>query len=64
MPRRHNNDAPPSALDAIFGEIENLRRAQELLEEVWREIGPYGNDPVSDKTRYKMQDFFGFDDSE
>jgi len=63
MPK-HNTDTPPSALDAIIGEIEHLRQAESLLEDVWREIDPYGTGTVSKETRYKMQDFFGFDDSE
>lgn len=34
-----------------------------LLEEVWLELGPYTS-ALSNDLRHRLQDYFGFDDSE
>ena len=50
-------------LETLLKEINELKSAQNLLEEIWLEVGPYGRE-ISDALRYKLQDFFNFDDSE
>jgi len=55
---------PFEALDALFSEIARLREAYALLEEVWGDVGPYKNDPISRETHMKLCRFFKFDDSE
>ena len=57
------NETP--ALDAMQQEIEKLRYGNRLLEDVWRELGPYDfprDFPL--ELKVKIADFFGFDDSE
>jgi hypothetical protein len=47
-------------------EISKLQKqldVEELLQELWNELGPY-SDALSNGLRYKLQDYFGFDDSE
>lgn len=34
-----------------------------LLEDIWNELGPYSN-AISKDLRYRLQDYFGFNDSE
>lgn len=51
-------------LEKTLEEINKLQEAYMLLEQVYLEHGPYGVDPISDELRYKINDFFGFDDSE
>lgn len=51
-------------LEQLLNEIEDLKRAKELLEKVYSEYGAYGDGKISDKTRYELQDYFKFDDSE
>jgi CDP-diglyceride synthetase len=42
----------------------NLRiDGESLLEDIWNELGPYTN-ALSNDLRYRLQDYFGFDDSE
>ena len=50
-------------LEELKNEIKRLENALELLNDVWRDCGPYEN-TITDETRYKLQDFFDFDDSE
>lgn len=45
-------------------ELGLLFEAKSLLEQVYMEHGPYGDGKISDKLRYKINDFFGFNDSE
>lgn len=47
-------------------EIEKLQESvtsQELLTEVWHELGPY-TPHLTKELRFKLQDHFEFDDSE
>lgn len=50
-------------LNKLLGEIEILAKAQELLDEVWIELGPY-NAVLSDELTHKLRDYFHHDDSE
>jgi hypothetical protein len=43
--------------------LEKQVEAETLLEAVWNELGPY-TPHLSTELRYKLQDFFKFDDSE
>lgn len=50
-------------LNAVLEEIQDLKLSHELLEEVWRELGPY-NTALSYPLRNQLRNRFGFDDSE
>lgn len=50
-------------LNKLLDELQHLKDAKDLLESIWSELGPY-NQALTEKTRYKLQDFFKFDDSE
>lgn len=43
--------------------LEAQLTTEELLEKIWMELGPY-TPHLSNELRYKLQDHFGFDDSE
>lgn len=54
-------------LDKLLEEIEELKQAKELLEEIWHEVGPYSEEDDLkriQKVRGKLRDHFNFDDSE
>ena len=51
-------------LEQIKQELQNSQNAHKLLEKIWFEYGPYGHGEISNETRYAMQDYFKFDDSE
>ena len=51
-------------LEKVLEDIEKLRQAYELLEQVFLEHGPYGDCPIPDELRYKINNYFDFDDSE
>ena len=51
-------------LEKLLAEIEELKQAKVLLEKVFIEICPYGQNQVPDELRWKINDFFKFDDSE
>ena len=51
-------------IDKFIDEINRLQKGYELLEQVYLEAGGYGEDPMTDELRYKINNFFGFDDSE
>ena len=51
-------------IDKLLDDIERLKEGYKLLEDVYLEHGPYGQDPISDELRNKINNFFGFDDSE
>ena len=53
-----------SNIAKLIEEIERLKKAYLLLKCVHLEIGPYGDNSVEDKTRYDINDYFNFDDSE
>jgi hypothetical protein len=47
-------------------EIEALQKqleSEELLRDLWYELGPY-SDALSNTLRYRLQNYFGHDDSE
>ena len=51
-------------LEKVLEEIDRLREAYELLEQVHLEHGAYGENPIPEKLRYKINNYFDFDDSE
>ena len=50
-------------LRAEVKELEDRVAAEELLQAIWLELGPYTN-ALTNELRYKLQDHFDFDDSE
>lgn len=61
-----NKQEREAAIRQLEHQLEALKQettAHELLEEIWLELGPY-SDALSVKLRYKLQDYFAFDDSE
>lgn len=53
-----------SKLEELFQEVYLLQEAEKILKEIYFEVGPYGGGEISWETRQKMNDHFGFDDSE
>jgi len=53
-----------AAIAKLFDEIEHLKRARELLSQVWLELGPYNMDSLSYVLQGRLQNYFEFDDSE
>lgn len=51
-------------LKELISEVENLKRAMDLLEKVFHEIGPYGSGTLDPQTLGDLRSFFKFDDSE
>jgi hypothetical protein len=51
-------------LDKTLEDIAKLREAYELLEQVYLEHGPYKTGCIPTALRYKINNYFGFDDSE
>jgi len=51
-------------LEKVLEDIEKLREAYKLLEQVHLEHGAYGQYPITDELRYKINNYFDFDDSE
>lgn len=43
--------------------LEKQQEAENLLQEIWLELGPY-TPHLPNELRYKLQDYFKFDDSE
>lgn len=50
-------------LEEQIAALRKVDEAERLLEEVWLELGPY-TAHLSKDLRYKLQDYFKFDDSE
>jgi hypothetical protein len=53
-------------MDDVIKLVETLNKgikAHELLEQIYRDIGPYANRELKQETMYKLQDYFDFDDS-
>lgn len=50
-------------LKGVLTDLEYLIKAHELLDSVYSEIGGYGG-TISKPTLMRLNDFFGFDDSE
>jgi hypothetical protein len=51
-------------IDKFLSDIQRLQQGYMLLEQVYLEHCPYGEEPISNGLRYKINTFFGFDDSE
>ena len=51
-------------LDQLLIEMQKLKIAKELLDDVYRDIGPYNTGKVTRETLNKLQKFYKFDDSE
>lgn len=51
-------------IEKLIQELQKLRAALEILEQIWREVGPYHTNEVSKESVNKMREFFEFDDSE
>jgi hypothetical protein len=51
-------------ISKFMSDINRLKTAYDLLKQVHLEHGPYGEDPIPNELRCKINDFFGFDDSE
>jgi len=51
-------------VEKFLSGIDRLKVGNKLLESLWREIGPYRERYIPDDLWFKVQDFFGFDDSE
>ena len=51
-------------IDAVLDELYKRRQAYNLREQVHLEHGAYGQYPIPDELRCKINNFFGFDDSE
>ena len=50
-------------IEKLINDLHVSKKAVELLELVWNDCGPYGG-VLSQETLFKLQGFFGFDDSE
>jgi hypothetical protein len=46
-----------------ISKLQKQLKSEQLLQEIWLELGPYTNH-LSRDLRHKLQDHFGFDDSE
>jgi len=51
-------------LDKILEEVSRLKKSHELLEKIWLAHGPYQEQYISKELWYKVNDHFGFNDSE
>jgi len=60
-----STDRNPITLDLLMKEIESLKRARDILCNIYATNAPYPNPPIILACDWKdMQDYFGFDDSE
>lgn len=50
-------------IDIFVKEIEKLKLAYELLEQVYVKIGAYNEGKINDDLCYKIREYFNFDDS-
>lgn len=50
-------------INQLVNDLYKCLKAHQLLEDIWLEVGPYDN-TYSDSIRYKLQDYFGFNDDE
>ena len=53
-----------SKLDEFIDEIFELKKSHELLEDIFREVGPYQDREISRQLWEKVRKHFDFDDSE
>jgi hypothetical protein len=44
--------------------FQRAEKAEELLQKIWIEVGPYNQEKLSGETLRKLNDWFEFDDSE
>lgn len=51
-------------LDNFIEEIQRLQKGIELLNDIWTDIGTYGENKVEPLTLSRIHDYFGFDDNE
>lgn len=51
-------------LDELLKELEELKKAREILEWVYVDIGPYGARQLQEETLNLIRNYFDFDDSE
>jgi hypothetical protein len=51
-------------LENVLEDVNKLLEGYDLLEQVYLEHGPYGDCPIPDELRYKINNYFDFDDSE
>ena len=51
-------------LDKLLEEIKDLKKAKELLEAIYIEVGPYKHTHIDNNTWSKVCDYFNFDDGE
>ncbi len=51
-------------IEDLIKALEDTRKVKELLEEVYREIGCYGDGEVTSETLRALNSYFDFDDSE
>lgn len=54
---------PANIVRALLDELERAEKSKKLLEEIWLELGPY-TDKLPPELLSRMQDYFGFNDSE
>lgn len=57
--RKQNN-----LIENLLDELSRLQKSHELLEELFRWIGPYKDGNIPDELWFKIRDHFDFDDSE
>ena len=50
-------------LKQLLEEIEKLKQSEELLEQIWSELGPYSTQ-LPDSLMNNIRKYFKFDDSE
>jgi hypothetical protein len=51
-------------INDLIEALQDAVQAQELLKEIFAEVGGYGNGILTEETRKKINDYFHFDDSE
>ena len=52
------------SLQRTLNAIERLQEANDLLVELFAELGPYRDGKISDRLWRKVNNYIGFDDSE
>ena len=57
--RKQNN-----LIEDLLNELGRLQKSHELLEELFRWIGPYKDGKIPNELWFKIRDHFDFDDSE
>ena len=51
-------------LDSLIEEIQDLKEAKRLLEELFWAVGPHGSDMPPERLMIRLQKYFNFGDSE